>query len=545
MSTLKIPTLDFPALAKNATPKKSFFYGLLPAEVWPVLTILAASAAIAAGAWLWTGAVATFVSVFPTALATFAGLTALTFVNFWVGREIIHFKNSARDIPGKLAKFGDDNPVNLHKMVEQLRYQIFIYLKTQPEYKHIYTKKMKFSEMPKVRLNTISDHHFKIITVKGRNPSHGALYISAGTTSNDGGMADDHRRLAAIILPELIKIYTNRGVGSFLTTSVSDLFATLDVLGQDNIFYQALGILASPLKFFFLMQLAMERSYDYEAATHAFNMGWGTRLFNAWDKVVNSSQKTFPLDSEIAALKAKQLKKKKEKHSYKGFMVDGFMKDTYVSKQFLKLVKWIDARELITDDKSGYRFFTAIDICTREFGFWVEELFKSVPRITNKKNHYRDLFEEEAQTLKEKTKTPKDKKKTQKNKNKTKDKKDEIITFKNCTKENFQIVADRELEKYRKQYKNIPSQYRYPSIGPDANGRTKPELRSEFKELKAKLKEKNKEIKSLRKDVDALKVSVKAFLPKHTSTAARKRPAFTTAPRPANPGKGRSAARAA
>lgn len=351
-----------------------------------LVTLLLLSLVSAMSLWLWGTFWSTgFLSLFES---SFLGVIGFAFVNFWFNREITTFMLGSREI-GKNFKFAkvsvrDERgvkrkiPLHLYKIVSHLVEEVNLHFSTE----EMIAKYGEPCDIPMPRLCTFTDHHFKIITVEGRNADNAAIFFSTGALSPHDTQMELHQ-LAALIEMELVKIYLRRGFARAITAMVADLSSALQNLHFGNVFSKALGILAGPLQFFLLLERSNQRSYEYDAATEVVACGRGMDLLDAIDKKVCP---TLIEKGTFIELKEQQERKQRaplHPHWLLGPIGMGVLKP---------IADWVDRNEYATDNKRNYRFFSLLDIVVREGGYLVNELWKKEPRATSLKSHLRALI---------------------------------------------------------------------------------------------------------------------------------------------------------
>lgn len=407
--------LNFSWLAQKSTGRRPWLRGLLP-QIQTLVALLGISVAITAGLWLWMGAIATASAMLPVLVNTALAVVGMTLLNFWFSREINTFMLSTREVRDNF-KFDKENPTDLRKMVDHVRCEL------NTHFRKIYGK--SHVDIPMPRLLTFTDHHFKIVTVPGRNPGKAAICISTGAlNSHETNL--NQRQLAALLQMEMVKIYLRRGVSGTIVAMGMDLLATLENMREGNLFYKIIGFLAGPLQFFLLVQRAVSRSYEYEAALTVTQCGRGIDLIDAIDYKVAPSLFVKPT---FKVLNTDQI-------AHQRVPYNGFMKWLIGP-----IANWIDRHEYATDDKTGYRIMSLPDILVRELGYYINELFDPKPRSTNLKGPLRESV---------------------KGYNKAKNQAD------------LNKLYQKDIEKNQTLFKKIPKASRYAPISPDGDGYVKP-----------------------------------------------------------------------
>lgn len=403
--------LNFGWLAQISTSKHPRLRGLLP-NMSTILALLAISAVIAGGLWMWSFGLAFTAAFLPLYVKTALTVVGMTAVNFWFSREINTFMFSTREVREGF-KFDAHNPMDLRKLVNQVRCEV------NAHFRNLYGDKHRDIPMP--RLLTFTDHHFKIVTVEGRNPGKAAILFSSGAlNSHDTNL--NQRHMAALIAMEMVKIYHRRSVGGTLVGMGLDLVTTLENAREGNLFYRVVSFLIWPLQFFLLLQRAIKRSYEYDAALKVVDMGRGMDLIDAIDFKVCPTLFDKPTFRRLV-----EDQNSKKRAPYNGFLAS-------VVRWF---TNWADKQEYAGDDKSGWRVLSALDACVRELGFYINELFDPKPRSTNLKTPMRQAIPgyEQAQN-----------------------------------QADLDKLYQRDREKNRQLYQKIAKQDRYEVIGPDGNG---------------------------------------------------------------------------
>lgn len=404
--------LNFSWLAQASTSKHPVLRGLLP-NFYTLFTLLAVSAAIAGGLWMWSFGLAFSAAFLPLYAKTTLAVIGMTAVNFWFSREINTFMFATREVREGF-KFDEHNPTDLRKLVNQVRCEL------NAHFKKVYGD--AHQDIPMPRLLTFTDHHFKIVTVEGRNPGKAALLFSSGSlNSHDTRL--NQRHMAALVAMEMVKIYHRRSVSGTIARMGLDLINTLENAAKSaNLFFRVVSFLIWPLQFFLILQRAIKRSYEYDAALKVVDMGRGMDLIDAIDfKVcpVLFDKPTF------GRLTDDQNAKKRKPY------------DGYFASVIRWFTDWADKQEYAGDDKTGWRILSAIDACVREFGFWVNEIFEEKPRSTNLKGPMRDALPG-------------------------------YVQAKNQSDLDKLYESDRVTN--RKLYDQVPADDRYEVIGPDGNG---------------------------------------------------------------------------
>lgn len=407
--------LNFGWLAQSSTSKHPILRGLLP-NISTMFALLLMSAAIAGGLWFWSFGLAFTASFLPLFVKTTLAVIGMTAVNFWFSREINTFMFSTREVRENF-KFDEHNPTDLRKLVDQVRCEVNAHFKNVYGDQHV--------DIPMPRLLTFTDHHFKIVTVEGRNPGKAALMFSSGAlNSHDTRL--NQRHMAALVAMEMVKIYHRRSIGGTIAGMGLDLINTLENAREGNLFYRVVGFLIWPLQFFLLLQRAIKRSYEYDAALKVVDMGRGMDLIDAIDFKVCPVLFDKPTFRGLA-----EDQNNKKRAPYKGYFASlvGWFTD------------WADKQEYAGDDKTGWRILSAIDACVRELGFYINELFDPKPRSTNLKTPMRKALSgyEEAKN-----------------------------------QADLDKLYQRDRETNRKLYDKVPADNRYEVIGPDGNGMAEP-----------------------------------------------------------------------
>lgn len=354
---------DFGWLAEISTGRSTRLKGIIP-PVKTILALLLTSVVIACGMWLLIGAGSAAAALGYSSLGVFL----VAGVNFWFGREINTFMLSTREVREKFEFSKKDNATNLRELVEEVRDELNIYFRKEYGDQHV--------DLPMPRLLTFTDHHFKIITVEGRNPGKAALFFSTGVMNfHDTNLT--HNELKALIQVELVKIYMRRGIARTIVGMGTDFYTTLDNFLSGNILAKVLGILAGRLQFFALVERSIKRSYEYEAAEIVVKCGRGVDLVSAIDRTVHPFLEKKPTYKE---LRIDQQEKKRP--PYNGWL------------QFIfkPIADWIDDEEYAEDDKTGYRFFSFFDILVRELGYLIKELWSPTPRATRLKDYLKEII---------------------------------------------------------------------------------------------------------------------------------------------------------
>ncbi|MCS5712630.1 hypothetical protein [Candidatus Berkiella aquae] len=357
---------NFSWMAQATTSKHPRLYGLLP-NFSTMLALLVASAAIAGGLWVWSFGLAFTAAFLPLFAKTVAAVVGMTALNFWFSREINTFMFSTREVRENF-KFDEHNPTDLRKLVNQVRCEV------NAHFKKVYGD--KHQDIPMPRLLTFTDHHFKMVTVEGRNPGKAAILFSSGAlNSHDTNL--NQRHMAALVAMQLVKIYHRRSLGGTLVGMGLDLVNTLENARSGNLFYRVIGFLIWPLQFFLLLQRAIKRSYEYDAALTVVDMGRGMDLIDAIDFKVCPVLFEKPTYRRLAEDQAS-----KKRSEYNGPFASWVRWFT----------NWIDKQEYAGDDKTGWRILSAIDAIVRELGFFINELFDPNPRSTNLKTPMRQAI---------------------------------------------------------------------------------------------------------------------------------------------------------
>lgn len=422
--------LNFAWLAKQSTGRRPWLFGIIP-PIGTLLTLLAVSAAIASGMWLWTGlwagALASATAFYPLLEGALIGVLGFTLLNFWFNREITTFTLSTREVRDDFVFSQKHNPTNLKKLVNHLRQEVNAHFREKLGKNH--------RDIPMPRLLTYTDDAVKIVTVEGRNPGKAAIVFSSGTFLYEKSNMDQ-RQLAALIEMELVKIYLRRGISRTIVGMGTDLLSTLQNLNaSSNWFYRILGFLTGPLQFVALLGQAIQRSFEYEAAGHVVECGRGVDLIAGIDKKVCSTLETLPTNEE--------LKRNQSANQRKPY--DGYFK--WLIKPF---ADWVDRNEYAGDDKTGYRIVSAIDILVRELGYFINELWKKEPRATNLKAYLRPIIEAKIEGKK--------------------------VSMDNATTAQVKKIREHDIQVNQKLYAKIPVKDHYDVIGPKGTGVVKPIL---------------------------------------------------------------------
>ncbi len=358
--------LDFAKLAEYSTGRAPKLAGILP-PLKTVFLLLSLSVIMATGLWawagFWTGVYASLSGFLPFIGQGLAATLGITLVNFWFGRDInaaILATRDARDIM-KYAESTSQNEIELNKLVNHIRHEVNAYFRQKLGANH--------RDIPVPLLLTYTDDaNFKIVTIEGRNQGTAALIFSSSVFDTS---RMDQRHLAALIEKELIKIYLRRGVSRTIIGMMSDLSTTLQSFNASPLFvYKMLGLLASPLNFFTLIERSINRSYEYEASSHVVACGRGVDLVGAMDRKVNRNQRNFPMKATL------------------NDNLDFNKRDPYQGRGPVKwIADWIDRYEYANADKSGLRIVALGDILVNYTLFFVNELWNKLPRSTNEKSH--------------------------------------------------------------------------------------------------------------------------------------------------------------
>lgn len=361
--------LDFGWIAKQSTSRAPILKGLLP-TFSTLITLLMISGALATGMWIWAGATATLMSFVPVFAKSFAAIAGTALLNFWFNRDITTAVLNSREVR-KGFKFDEHNPTDLQKLVNHVRLELNAHFRTIYGDSHV--------DLPMPRLCIYTSDKAKVHANLGRTQDNIALFFSS-TLFDSHNTRWTQRDLAALVAFELTKAYKQRGWSATISSIATSFLFTLESLQQsEHWYYRALGMLAGPLQFFFLVQKAIDRSYAYEAATTMVDIGRGMDYYWAIDtKVCPSLRKQYA----PAYMSLDQARKKRE--PYNGWFAS-------VLRPFTDR---IDSAEWIEDitDKQGSRIVSAIDIMVRETIFSLQELKNSDPRTTRLKDHLRDLM---------------------------------------------------------------------------------------------------------------------------------------------------------
>lgn len=417
--------LNFAWLAQMSTSGTPTFKGLLP-SLKTLITLLAVSAAIAGGMWLWTGlwagALASTTTLIPFLEQAFLGVVGAVFINFWFNREINTAVLSTREVRDNFVFDKDKNPIDLRQMVKHLTEEV------NAHFRPLYGKKSDIV-IPRLCTFTEPTSSFKIITAEGRNPGKAAIFFSSGVFKSDmTGM--NQRHLAALIQAELVKIYLRRGIARTFIGMGTDLATTLSNLNSGNWFARVLGFLLAPLQFFLLLERSVQRSHEYEAAAIVAKCGRGVDLIEAIDKKVCPTLDDMPTTQELRVNQAK----------YKRAPYNGPLK--WLIKP---LADWVDNNEYAGDDKTGSRIVSFFDIWVREATYIFREWFlSSQPRATNLKIFLRPLI-------------------------KGKDGSREI-SLDTANSNQIPIIRQNDIRINQALYKNVRKNHRYAAIAPNGNG---------------------------------------------------------------------------
>lgn len=435
---------SFAWLAKVSTGRETLAHGLLP-PLNTILAILVMSGVIASGMWLWTGlatgAAAGVVGFLPFLEEAVVGVLGLTFLNFLFHREINTFMLNSRIVDEDFIFMKKENPTDLRKMVEHLCAELNVY------FKGIYGDKHQDLVMP--RICTFTETNFQIIVTEGINPKKAALFISSGAM-NYNVTKMNQRHLAALIQMELVKIYMRRGVTRTIAGMTADFLMNVNRVANN-----VLGAL-SFLNFFTLLERSIRRSYEYEAAKIVVECGRGPDLIDGMDKKVCPTLDDKPTYRE--------LREQNRRNKRVPATIGG---------QLQNVADWVDANECTSDDKSGSRFLSLLEIAVRELGFHFRELWSATPRSTRLKDF-----------LKYEIKAPKT--------DFVGEMLNDPLTNSNAEDYNLDNVSSNEVDILRKQalktnemlYAQIPVNKRYDVISPEGTGKNP----SKIDRLKARVK---------------------------------------------------------
>lgn len=344
-----------------ATPK-NLKWGVFP-PFSSLLTFILVSGLITGAGMAWAAFTATAASWTAIMGVTFPALVGTAFLNFWFNRDILTFTLASRKVVKNFVYDKEEDPKKLQDMVEHLTAEVNMHFARELGGAH--------RDIHVPRICTFTEGHFQIITAEGRNPGKSAIFISDGALkSHETRMTQ--RQLAALIQKELVKIYLRRGVARSAVGIGTDFLKTIDALQFGNIFFKSFYLLLSPFKLATLFNAMIQRSYEYEACEVVAKIGRGLDLHQALDRKVSSSLDEIPTRRE---LNEQQVAGRREP----------FEATNWIGKFIKPLADWVDANEAPDEDRSGYRFISFFDICVREIGFFVDECFKSSPRITNVK----------------------------------------------------------------------------------------------------------------------------------------------------------------
>lgn len=357
---------DFSNWAQWSTPKE-LYLGIIP-PIATLLTLTLVAGLIASGAWAWSALLTTaHLSFIPIFGAVAPIVLGGAFLNFWFHREITTFTLSARAVHENFEFSHKQNPTNLYRLVQEVTAAVNAHFKKKHGDSH--------RDIPAPRICTFTDHHWKLVTVEGRNPGKAAIFISSGALDFEHtGLTIDE--FEALIANEIVKIYSRRGIGRTAVGVVSDLSETLNHLQEGNWLSKALFVLTMPLQLTLLLDKSIQRSYEYQAGCHLVDMGYGYDLIAGIDRLICP-----PLDRIGTARELKEAAKKYRREPYSG-----------TSNVYKRFADWVDANEYPVDDNTGSRIISALDILAREGGFYVRELFSARPRATSLKNYLRPLI---------------------------------------------------------------------------------------------------------------------------------------------------------
>jgi hypothetical protein len=361
--------VDFTWVAKQSTPRAPLFKGLFP-TLGTFFTLLAITGVLTAGVMLWSGAAVTLASFFPVYTTAALGVIAGSLINFWFHRDITTAILNSREVRKKF-KFDEHNPTDIYKLVNHVRHELNSYFRTVHG-NHV--------DLPMPRLCVYTGEKPELQVSLGRTPDKAALYFSSAFFDSHNTRWNQ-KHLAALVAHKLTQVYYRRGWSATIVSIMGNLLQTLENMqGSENTAYRAIGTLAGPLRLFFFLQRAVERSYAYEATKPVVAIGRGMDFYDAIDIKVAPSLHKQPsysyliLDSE-----------RKKREPYNGLF----------ARWLAPLFKKLDDQVLTEDksDKQGYRIVSWIDAFIREFIYSFNELLSKDPRTTRLKDHLRSESE--------------------------------------------------------------------------------------------------------------------------------------------------------
>jgi len=406
--------------------------GLLP-PLKTILSLLIVAAGIAFCGWLWAG-VLTAVTFGWSA----AGVAGVALLNHLFARDIFTFAFATRN-PMEGFDHSRNNSTSIVELVDHLRVELNICLKEKYGAAH--------KDIPPVRLLAFTEPSFKLFSV-GPAPENAAILLSTGVFNYEQtGM--DQRHLAALIEMELVKIYFRRGTASAITSVATNLLTTVEILTLSSAWPRFLGglshvlkILAGPLQFFMLLQLASERNHAYHAAEIvAVDCGRGRDLMKAYDKKVDPTLKHKPTPIELD-----EIRERFKRPPYNG-----------ANPGIKKWVDWIRDNEYPTDCKDekviwGSLAWSGMMILVRELGFFFYELFSKDPRSTNIGKHIRNLVKGNRPSIEEGSLG-------------------EEVTLNTIKTGEKWYIKQSDWERNKKLFDKMPAESRYLPISPEYNGK--------------------------------------------------------------------------
>ncbi|MGD9591210.1 MAG: hypothetical protein AB7V32_01665, partial [Candidatus Berkiella sp.] len=360
---------SFAWLAQISTSRAPWKAGMLP-TVGTLLMLLLAAGAMSGTIWvgtaLWAGAFAKASAFLPILSETVLWVLGTTVVHFWFSRDINKGLFSVRDDSEIITYSEKTNPTKLYKLVTHITAEVNEHFRMALGDKH--------RPVPVPTLFAYNNNTNEIdIMSFGRNPGKTGLFFPIDVfnfTRNN----IHQRRLAALIEKEIVKIYLNRGFYRMLASIGSTLANTLSMMStSDNILLRAIGFLTGPMQFVLLLEKAINRSFEYEAAGHVIECFRGPDLIEALDCGVN------PFHKSQGNAELKAAKKAKQRAPYTGSL----------SSILRPFTDWVDRNEPEEYDKTGSRFLSALDLIVGELTSYVRELFMAKPRVTNEKNYIR------------------------------------------------------------------------------------------------------------------------------------------------------------
>lgn len=371
---------SFGQWAQWSTPK-TLYYGVIP-PLSSILTLTLVAGLIASGAWAWSAFLTTAQTGFMPILGNvIPAVLGATLLNYLFHREITTVTLSSREVRKNFIFSEDHTPTDVRRIVKQVTaevnaYYLAQYLKTLPTVlspEIIEQKKQAFIEKHAIRpprVSTFTSVDNKIVTVEGSDPDNAGIFISSGLLDFAKTGLNRHQ-FAALMQKEVMKIYNRRGVGRTIVGMVSDLSSTISNLSDGHWLFRAFFVAALPLQLVLILDKAIQRSFEYQAAEALIPLGRAVDYFDAIDQLVCPTLGKKGTHSE---LQEDFKKPKRQRAPYTGN-----------SKLYGAFYDWVRKNEYAGDSKAISVWRSALNIITREGGYYLKELFSDGPRTTSMK----------------------------------------------------------------------------------------------------------------------------------------------------------------